>query len=148
MRAATGLALLLAVTAGCAAPPAPDGFLVVDDGAGHVKAIASDDSMFWVRTFRDDLRGSLDFWHETLTGDFVDHRGYAALDERSVRWDGVDAIEMTFETTARGRARRYLVTLRVDEGVFADRIRVAEFVADKGTFDEHLPLVRAALGTD
>src|SRR5690606_12571871 len=66
----------------CAAPPAPEGFLVVDDGWDRVKAIATDESMFWVRSFDDPHRGSLDFWHATLKSDLVDHRGYVVLDER------------------------------------------------------------------
>jgi len=148
IRASARLAFLASfvLTVGCAAPLAPDGFTVVDDGVGHTKAIASDDSMFWVRTFRDDLDGTLTFWHETLVGDFVDHRGYARLEEREIHWGGVPAIEMIFEATARGRTRRYLVTLRIEEGLLANRIHIAEFVADKTVFDDHLDVVREALG--
>lgn len=131
----------------CAAPPAPEGFLVVDDGWDRVKAIATDESMFWVRSFDDPHRGSLDFWHATLKSDLVDHRGYVVLDERDVRWEGAPAVELLCEVTAKGRARRYLVTFRVEEGALVHEIHVAELVADKETFDAHLAGARAALGT-
>ncbi|MFG0316894.1 MAG: hypothetical protein ACF8XB_06450 [Planctomycetota bacterium JB042] len=139
--------LLLApvLLAACAVPPSPDGFLVVDEGRHRVKSIASDDSMYWVRTFPDSLRGTLDFWRETLRNDLVDHRGYVVLEERDVEWGGAPAVEMLCEVTAEGRARRYLITFRIEEGLWRNTIHVAEFVAEKGVFEEHVESVRDVL---
>lgn len=139
-------ALALSLLSACAVPPAPDGFLVVDDGMDTVKAIAPDESMFWVRSFDDPHQGTLDFWRETLRNDLVDHRGYVLLDEREVTWRGAAAVRFTCEVTSKGRARRYLVTFRIDEGTVGNEIHVAEFVADKAVFDQHVDAVVAALG--
>ncbi|MBI4881073.1 MAG: hypothetical protein HY812_15660 [Planctomycetes bacterium] len=141
------LLALAAAAAACAAPPAPADFLVVDSGRGEVKAIAPDDSLFWVRQFKDGMRGDFAFWAEALEKEFVENRGYTLLEKRPVKWNGAPGVELLFEVSAAGRARRYLATMAVAPGSFASTIRVAEYVADKERFGEHLGAVRAALGT-
>ncbi len=144
-------ALLLLALAGaaaaCTTPPAPADFLVVDGGRGEVKAIAPDDSLFWVRQFRDGMRGDFAFWAEALEKEFVESRGYTLLEKRQVKWNGAPGVELLFEVSAAGKARRYLATMAVAPGSFAHTIRMAEYVADKERFDQHLAAVRAALGT-
>ena len=136
----------LALTS-CAVPTPPTGFLKVAGGGHELKAIAPDDSLYWLREFRDGMRGDFDFWSEALENEFVDQRGYTLLEKRSLQWNGVPGVEFLFEVTAAGRARRYLVTLATRRGTLANTIRVAEYVADKEVFEEHVAAVRAALGT-
>lgn len=140
------LLAILALTS-CSTPTSPDGFLMVEGSRRELKAIAPDDSLYWVREFRDGMKGDFDFWSETLENEFVGNRGYTLLDKRSLEWDGVPGVEFLFEVTSGGRARRYLITMATRPGALANTIRVAEYVADKEKFEEHVGAVRAALGT-
>lgn len=131
---------------GCAAVDAPEAFRPHASAMGEVKAVAADESLFWYREFRDDEDGALDFWVEAVRRDLVDGRGYTPIADREVTIDGDPGVEMHYEVTVGGVARGYLLCVAVRPGLLSSTIRVGEYVADKGRFDEHLGAVRAALG--
>ena len=137
--------LALLVNVGCVSVKPPDGFLRVRQDTAQMKAVSDDESLFWYREFRDSERAGFDFWASALRHDFIDQRGYTLLEERELQAFGEPGLEMLFEVTVDGVARRYLLCMSVDEGIFADEIRVAEYVADKARFDRHLESVRRVL---
>jgi len=129
----------------------PSEFLIAVHKRHELKAITPDESKLWVRKFSVSRRGNLAFWAAALEKHLVDHRGYKLLDRRSVRAPGDEqGLEMIFETSTRGAAQRYLVTLYVEPGSFWSKrstVRLVEFVASSDQFDRYVSDVqRAAAG--
>ena len=141
-------ALLSALLTGCLSIEAPDRFVVTSASSSQLKAISTDDAVLWVRQFADPAEGDLEFWYEALKNDLVDNRGYTVLDEKPVEDEKLrKGREMTSEVTVQGIPHRYLMTLFVEERWGDNRIRVAEFVAPKTVFDDHVEGVRASIRT-
>ncbi|MCH8922802.1 MAG: DUF4349 domain-containing protein [Planctomycetes bacterium] len=129
----------------------PPEFLIAVHKRHELKAITPDESKLWVRKFSVPRRGNLSFWAAALEKHLVDHRGYKMLDRRSVSGPGGEqGLELIFETSSRGAAQRYLVTLYVERGSFWSKrstVRLVEFVAASDQFDRYVSDVqRAAAG--
>jgi hypothetical protein len=145
---AAAMFLGLSVFPGCLSIDAPPGFLVIEKGSSSLKALTADEARLWVREFSDSTQGDLAFWSEAVRNDFAANRGYTLIEERPVKdAAGREGKESVFEITAGGQALRYLATLFVREGWFANRIRVAEFAAPREVFAKHAAAVRQAIGT-
>lgn len=141
-----GLSFVVLTTTGCLTLTPPDGFLVVEQSRDEFRAVSSDEAKLWVREFKDRLQGDYGFWVDALKNDFEENRGYTLLSEQEVTDDkGRTGLELLIEVTADGGPQRYLITVFVREGMFSNTIRVAEFVAAKTVFDEHLEGVRSAV---
>ena len=127
-----------------------DGFLIVANDGGELKAITPDASKLWAREFEVPQRPDLDFWSKALRSDLVDHRGYHLIEETPVR-DGKwkDGLMMVFDVVAQGQAQRYLVGIYALDAPFWRRgstVRTIEFVAPVATFEKCAAVVRHACG--
>lgn len=145
MRSALAALLPLLALCGCAGVGAPADFLDVDAPARQTKAVAADDSLFWYREFRDGDRGDLAFWSGALKTEFIDRRGYTLVGESAAELAGEPSLELTFDVTVGGIARRYLMALAVDEGWLWNGVHVAEYLATREAFDAHREAVGRAL---
>jgi hypothetical protein len=143
------LAVALFNLAACATVmESPERFLVVDEGGTYVKAITPEESKLWLRDFPDDDHGGLAFWRDALKADLKDNRGYVVISEAAAKDSaGTPGHELVLESTVNGRTVRELMALFVYAGMFADTIRVVEYVAEKATFDKEVTAVRASLAT-
>ncbi|HEY4221874.1 MAG TPA: hypothetical protein VGO62_11030 [Myxococcota bacterium] len=141
------LAVFLSSSA-CISLTPPDRFLVVDNGSDSLKAISPEESKLWVRDFNDDDKGGLAFWHDALVDDLKKNRGYLVVAEADVKdGKGTPGKELVLESSVNGRTVRELLDLFVYGGIFSDTIRVAEYVAEKDTFDKEVDGVRKSMTT-
>ncbi|MEM7233131.1 MAG: hypothetical protein AAF517_13195 [Planctomycetota bacterium] len=133
----------------CLSMQTPDKFLITREGWSELKALTPDDAKLWVREFKDDKRGDLDFWSEALREEFETHRGYVILEDPADIVDGAQRPGKQFlmEVTTDGITWRYLLNVFVIEGWRHHTIRVAEYVAHKDDFDEYLASVKDAIRT-
>ena len=136
--------VLMPLLSACASLPAPDDFLVVRENPRELKAVASDDAMYWVRNFRDEHRGDFKFWSATLESEFVEQRGYSLVNRQELQINGQDVLQLTFEATASGIGYGYLVLMWVESGVFNNRIHVVEYMATNDCFETHVKAVLEA----
>lgn len=146
LHAAALLALVLA--AGCSIRvELPDSFLELHRSPYELKAIAADNSIFWVERFDPPGKGqNLEFWIESLRRDLVTNRGYTLLAESALEsGDGTPGHEMTLETVTKGRPYRYLVAIFVAGSESSPLVYAARYTAEKAAFEGHEAAVRAVL---
>jgi len=147
-----GSALLIATScgllSGCLTLDVPARFLVVEKRSSEIRAMSPDEARIWVREFTDENRGDLEFWSEALREEFVENRGYTALEEEATTdAAGRAGRVLVYEATLEGAPHRYLCALFVVPGWWSNTIRVVEFVAPKPLFDGYVADVKSSLGS-
>ncbi len=139
-------ALVVATLSSCVTMEPPAGFLTIERGPGELKATTPEDSRLWVREFDDDAKGELSFWTDAVKNDFTKNRGYTLIGEQATKDASAnEGRELVFEASVGGKPFRELLAVFVLPGVFANTIRVVEFVAPKDRFEQEVPGVRASI---
>ena len=146
MRTVLPAVLLLVANAACISYAPPARFLVTERTCDEAKALTPEESKVWLRTFEDDKRGGLAFWVDALKDDLLKTRGYILIEESEVQTGGgTPGKALVLETSPQGRATRELLAVFVNSGLFADEIRVLEYVAEQPAFMQEVGGVRGSL---
>ncbi len=135
----------LACLAGCAiSMDPPDGFLELETPGRDFKATTADGARLWVREFDDPHEGALSFWADALEHDLVNERGYVLVDRSEIEDKaGRDGVVQRYSLNTEGQPHGYLVAVFIN----GDCVRIAEFVAPRDAFDDHVEAVQASLRT-
>lgn len=146
-------AAVLLVLAGCATPlDLPTGFVKV--AGPDFRAVTADDARLWVRELHDGTAADLDFWAQSLHGDFTERRGYELVAQGDVE-DVSGTAGRWFECAANvgGERIAYLVALWAEPppGIWFWRsgtdLFVVEFAARQEIYAKHVDAVREALSS-
>ncbi len=122
----------------------PARFLALGVEDFELRALSSEESRLWVRTF-EVTGGALDFWDKALRKDFEEGRGLTLGDGEEVTLHGLTGRAYIVPTQVGQTDVKYFVAVFRQSGLFSEDVVVVELCSKVEQFDEDLAALRQSL---